>query len=243
MKSKKTVSFFPVSVSEQALLLRVREPDLAGRVSELVDMLDQIAEAKLTQADLEQAIQAFLVNSQGEGLEARFDNLDGRLKERIAKGLAEVEGRLSKRLDGGMETVPEESPVPTGEQPEKPPVVGGASSVDNDGVPKEASVAFRIGPDLIWGASASKFYGEVWRYLFQKGCASTSDLPIPSGKKRYVVANEPIHPTGKEFTRTSEPVPGVFIEVNLARGDIIRRSKKFLKHYGVAFEVVVGDEG
>ncbi len=243
MKPKKNVSYFPVSGHEQALLLRVREPDLAGRLDELLDMLDQIAEAKKSKADLEQAIQLFLANSQGEGLDARFDNLEGRLKERIAKGLAEIEGRLSKRLSGDgpqTEAPPPEPPeVPTDDPPgtvKSPPTI-------DDDVPKDASMAFRIGSELVWGVSAAQFYLAVWRWLFEHGHAKHSDLPIRSGKKRYAVATEPIHPSGKEFTRAEEPVPGVFAEVNLARGDIIRRAKKYLAQYDVAFDVVVGEEG
>jgi hypothetical protein len=239
MKSKKTVSYFPVSMNEQALLLRVRESDLAGRLEELVDMLDLIADANLSKADLEQAIQSFQANSQGEGLDARFDNLEGRLKERITKGLAEIEGRLSKRLAGVGGAVEDMPPEP----PEDPPGKGESPPSDDDDVPKEASVAFRIGSELVWGVSAAQFYLAVWRWLFEHGRVKPTELPIQSGKKRYVVAAAPIHPSGKEFTRSEEPVPGVFVEANLSRGDIIKRAKKYLDQYGVAFDVVVGGEG
>jgi hypothetical protein len=33
--------------------------------------------------------------------------------------------------------------------------------------------------------------------------------------------------SGKEFYRAEEPVKGVFLEVNLSRGDILRRAKKY----------------
>jgi hypothetical protein len=239
MKAKKNVSYFPVSAAEQAILLRVREADFVDRADDLLAMLDQLAEARLTPADLDQAVQLLAESRQGEGLEVRFDNLEARLKERIERGLAEIEGRLSKRLGGGAETVePTPMPVPEVELPADPP----KTPEDSGGVPKEASVAFRVGSDLVWGESAAQFYVAVWRWLFEHGRAKPSDLPIQGGKKRYVVATEPVHPSGKDFTRSEQPVPGVFVEVNLSRGDIIRRAKKYLGQFGVAFEAVVGSE-
>jgi hypothetical protein len=242
MKAKKNVSYFPVSAVEQALLLRVREPDLEGRADDLLPMLDQIAEARLTPADLDQAIQLLSESRQGEGLDARFDNLEARLKERIERGLSEIEGRLSKRFGGESSTMepapPESSRTSVTELIATPqaPVLG------NPGIPAEASVAFRIGSDLVWGASAAQFYIAVWRWLFEHGRVQPGDLPIQGGKKRYVVAASPVHPSGKDFTSAGEPVPGVFVEANLSRGDIIRRAKKYLGQFGVAFEVVVGSD-
>ncbi len=126
---------------------------------------------------------------------------------------------------------PSLSPSPADAQP-------GSS---DGGVPKEASIAFRVGSELLWATSAAQFYVTVWRWLFEHKRARTADLPIQSGKKRFVAAATPVHPSGKDFTRAEEPVPGVFIEVNLSRNDIIRRSKKYLAQFGADFEVVVGD--
>ncbi len=242
MKSKKNVSYFPVSATEQALLLRVREADLAGRTDDLLAMLDQIAEAKLTPAELDQAVQVLAESRQGEGLEARFDNLEARLKERIERGLAEIEGRLSKRL-GGDTSTSEPAPLASARVPvaQAAPTSPAPAAV-NGGIPEEASVAFRVGSDLVWGASAAQFYVAVWRWLFEHGLVKPGELPIQGGKKRYVAATSPVHPSGKDFTRADEPVPGVFVEVNLSRGDIIRRAKKYLGQFDVAFEVVVGSE-
>jgi hypothetical protein len=240
MKPRNSVSYFPVSAAEQALLLRVREADLTGRTDDLLAMLDQIAESGLTPADLDQAVQLLNESRQGEGLDARFDNLEARLKERIERGLAEIEGRLSKRL-----AEPSTPPAPTSPTPApvvQAPLQPTPTAADADAVPKEASVAFRIGADLVWGPSAAQFYSAVWRWLFEHDRVGPGDLPIQGGKKRYVVSHTAVHPSGNEFTRAEEPVPGVFIEVNLSRDDIIRRAKKYLAQFGVPFEVVVGSE-
>ena len=245
MKPKKNVSYFPVNTSEQSLLLRVRESDLAGRADELVEMLGQIAEVRLTPADLEQAIQLLLESRQGEGLEARFDNLEGRLKGRIEKGLTEIEGRLSKWLTGA--TLSAEPPTPTPEpsmkSPSRQPGAGAPTPAEGTGVPTEASLAFRIGPELVWGPSAAQFYVAMWRWLFEHGRIKLADMPIRSGRTRYAVAAEPVHPSGKEFTRSAVAVPGAYVEVNLSREDIVRRAKKYLGQRGVLFDVIVGSEG
>ena len=246
MKPKKTVSYFPVDSSEQALLLRVREADLAGRGADVVQMVDQLAEAGMTPADLEQAIQLFVDSQQGEGLEARFDNLEGRLKERVERGLAEIEGRLSKRLAGDASADPEGPPRTVPPAPPRPAAPAAREKVPSppQEVAKDASLALRIGSELLQGTTASQFYVEVWRWLFDQGHVRLADLPIKgAGKKRYMVAAEPTHPTGKPFFAAKEAVPGAFVEANLSRSNILTRAKKLLDEHEVAFEVVVGTEG
>lgn len=238
MKPRKNVSYFPVNSSEQALLLRVREPDLGDRVDELVEMLDQIADAHLSAADLELAIQLLVASRQGEALDGRFDNLEARLRERIEKGLSEIEGRLSRRLadpatdEAARVTVPATTPPPAEPRRQREEAV--------HEVPKEASVAFRVGRDLVWGPSAAQFYVAIWRWLFEHRHVQIDDLPIQGGKERFVVATSPVHPSGKPFTRADQPTPGVFLEVNLSRQDILRRAQRYLTDRGVSFEIVVG---
>lgn len=212
MKPNKSVSYFPVDAAEQALLLRVREPDLAGRLPEVVEILDLIAESQLTAADLEQAIELLVQNRQGEGRDARFENLEGRLREHIEQGLTAIEGRLSRRLSG--------DPAPVRPPPPKPPRGAVQILPPPPPVPKDANLAVRIGSEVVSGPSAAQFYVAVWRWLFEKGHAKPTELPIQGGKLRYVVAKEAVHPSGKPFTRWEEAVPGVYVEVNLSRTDI-----------------------
>jgi len=254
MKTKKNVSYFPVTASEQTLLTRVREADLSDRLEDVLAMLNQIAEAALTPATLDQAVQLLSESRQGEGLEARFENLGGRLQERIERGLAEIEGRLSKRFDGATspQLVAHPASATTGSAPSASAPVAPSPvpretsrpvrSTRRSSVPRAASVAFQIGPDLVWGTSASKFYIEVWRWMLEQGRVNLSDLPIKSGSKRYVIATTPIHQSGKPFLLAKEPAPGVFVEAHLSRADIIHRAKRYLEQFGVEYEVVVGSE-
>lgn len=247
MKSKKNVSYFPVDASEQDILLRLREGDLSARLADVREILDLVAEAKSSPADVEQALRLLDESRQGEGIEARFDNLEARLAARIARGLEEIEGRLSKHFGGTMtpdvaavvsQPAPQEHSLP----PAKPPPTIVASS-RVDVVPKDANLAFRIGTEIVSGESAAQFYVAVWRWLFAHARVGLADLPIgTSGKKRYEVAATAVHPSGKDFYRAEQPVPGAFLEVNLSRGDIVRRAKKYLTQYGAHFEVIVGGE-
>lgn len=240
MKAKKSVFYFPVDVGEQALLLRVREQDLAGRLPELLEMVEQIVEAHLTPAELELAVNLLKESRESEALEARFENLEARLKERIEKGLAEIEGRLSKRLAG--DTVPPREPPPPVYPPPnvEPPV--DTPPIEPEAIPREASLVFHIGSDVVSGPSAAQFYVAVWKWLFAHGHIKLTELPIQSGKSRYTLAREPVHPSGKKFTHAEQPIEGAFLEVNLSRKDIVRRAKKYLEHYGVSYQVVVGSE-
>lgn len=153
----------------------------------------------------------------------------------MEKSLVEIEGRLSRRLAGETVAVPD-PPKPMARPTVAKPVEHRLASE----VPEEANLAFRVEGELVWGPSASQFYKAVWAWLFAHGHVRASDLPIQGrGKKRYVVAAEPVHPSGKPFYRAEE-VHGAFIEVNLSRGDIVRLAKRYLDKYGVAFEVLVG---
>jgi len=238
MSKTPKVAYFPVLKDEQTILERLRHADLAGRLGHVLEILDLVADAKVEPADVEQAFQLLDEARQSEGMDARFDNLEARLTARIEKGLTEIEGRLSKRT-AGAGPAPVEGPVATLEaEPETPPP---KDTTNGSEVPRDASLAFRIGSDVVAAPSAAQFYAAVWRWLFDHGHVKRADLPIQSGKKRYQVAAEPVHPTGKAFYRAEE-VHGAFVEVNQSRNGILRNAKKYLDQYGVAYEVLVGSD-
>ena len=241
---RRSIAYLPVQSAEQDLLWRVREPDLAGRVPELVGMLDQLADARLSAADLEQAIQLLVASRQGEALEARFENLEARLKERIEKGLAEIEGRLSRRLAPPTpEAPPAPAAAPPAARPPAPPAAPPPAAPPPAAaeLPREASLAFEVAGELIWGPSAAQFYAAIWRWLFDHGHVRVADLPLASGRSRYAVATEPVHPSGKEFFAAHELQPGVWVETHMSRENVLQRAKKHLRDHGVPFEVLIGD--
>lgn len=242
MKSFANISYFPIDAAEQALLLRLRERGLLSQGPQLLEMLDQLAAARLCPADLDQAIQLLEESRRGEGLDARFDNLEARLKERIERGLSEIEGRLSKSLAGPMQAAPPSppSPNPAPAQPKPRKRAAQAPEAQPTPVPPEACLAIRIGPDLVWGATGAEFYLGIWRWLFEHGRVKDKDLPIKTGRARYAVATEPTHLSGKAFFAGRELLPGVWVEVHASRENLLGMAEKFLKTYQVSYEVVVG---
>jgi hypothetical protein len=243
MKLKKNVSYFPVQDAEQDVLLRLRESDLSGRIADVLNILDLIAETGATPADVEQALHVLEASRQGEGLKARFDNLEARLNARIEKGLEEIEGRLSKHFAGAASVTAHDAVLDSSPSAhsELPLAASAVPQSEVPSVPPDANLAVRIGDEVVWAESAAQFYVAVWRWLFEHGKVRITDLPIATaGKKRHEVATTPVHPSGKEFYRAEAPVPGAYVEVNLSRSDIVRRAKKYLTLYGVDHELVVG---
>lgn len=244
MKAKANHHYFPVSEAEEEFLWRLRDPDLAARLADVRGILDLVAGSGATAADVEQALGLLEVSRREEGLGARFDNLEARLTARIEKGLAEIEGRLSKHLSAaaGPVVVAPTAPSAGGGAPTSPPPAT-TTRPTVPVVPPEANLAVRIGDEVVWGESAAQFYVAVWRWLFDHGRVRLADLPIgTAGKKRYEVSRSPLHPSGKEFYRAESPTPGAFLEVNLSRNDILRRARKYLAEYGVPHEVLVGPQ-
>jgi hypothetical protein len=248
MKPAKKYAYFPVLEKEQAILERIRNPDLSGRLDEIPAMLDLLADAKLSSADLVKAIDLLEHSRQGADLESRFKDLEQGIDQRLEKGLAEIEGRLARLIGRETafnplksgETVPLTGPSPALQPQPSPP----GTPTDVGHAHNVAKLAFRIGGEVVSGPNASKCYISVWRWLFEHGHVKITDLPIGTpGKKRYLVAVSPVHPTGKEFRRAEQPVPGAFLECNLSRPDIVRYSKKYLDYYGVTYEVLLDSEG
>jgi hypothetical protein len=225
-----SVFYFPVAADEQALLLRLREPDLAERRAELPELLDLIASERISAADLEQALQLWAARRQREDLDARFENLEARLHQRIDRGLAEIEGRLSRRMSEAAAAEPAPPPAPP--PPSPPPA---------EAVPKDANIAFRIAGDLVWGPTARQFYIAVWRWLLAHGRLDLTSLPIGTGNKRYHLAAEPTHPTGRPFFSPAELGPGLYLETHMSRANALSNAVRHLNDYGVAFEIVVGE--
>lgn len=244
MKPTDRVSYFPITPAEQALLLWVRESDLRGRVHELVALLDVIAEARLESADLEQALELLATERQGEGVDARFQNLEARLRERVDRTMAEIEGRLSKNLSDAVRAASlhePSSPVSRSVRAAAQLLLEEEVDTSPPPIPEEAKIAVRIGEALIWATTASQFYIDIWSWVIERGYVTEADLPISSGRKRYAVAAAPVHPTGKEFTSAKTAAPGFFVETNASKNSIIQRTRKLLEQHGLDYEIVVGD--
>lgn len=77
--------------------------------------------------------------------------------------------------------------------------------------------------DLPEGRAASECLSQVVDFLLEKGHLQTSDLPIKSGHKRYIVNFEPKHQNGGEMIRPKEIPQGVYVETNYNKEGIKRK--------------------
>lgn len=242
MTSKPPVTYFPVLPAEQAVLERLRQPDLRTSITDVPRMLDLIAEAGVSVGELENALALLQAAEDEQGLDARFEALEARLRQSLERRLAEMEGRLSQRLGGAPPPAPsaEEAP-PLPRRPGAAPSPRPTEATLETEVSPKAAVAIRVGDELLQGDTAVSFYTAFWSWMFDEGHISHQALPIASGKQRYVIAREPVHPTGKPFTGITE-VCGAYVEKNLSRSGIVRITCKLLDQTGLEYEVLVGGD-
>lgn len=244
MNPRKAVSYFPLDPAEQALVVKLRDTHLPGGPATVLRVVELLEEARLGLPELERALERLRAEERGADLERRFAELEARLVARLDGRLAGLEaGRVQAVADAAAHELRTPSPTPPGPPAPAPRAApAGApppAGPDATEPPADAVIAWRVRGEVVSGPSAAQFYAAVWRWLFQHGLAGVAELPIRgSGKRRYVVAAEPVHPGGNPFTRAAEVVPGVFVEVNLSRGDILRRSRSHLAERGLAFEVL-----
>jgi hypothetical protein len=238
MKSKKNVIYFPVTSEEQAVLARIREPDLCDRLDALLDVLDHVAEGGVSAREWASALEVVRSAEATPTLEAKFQALEAKL-------VAAIESRL----------LPTVSSCQPPEVRDAPPVVGSgedhATTTSRSGNPageasenplQDASIAFRIEGEVVTGATAAAFYAGVWTWLWDHRRVREAELPIKTGSRRFAVAHQPIHPTGLAFSAGREFRPGIWVETHMSRRDVLRRAQKLLSDRGVAFQILLGDD-
>jgi hypothetical protein len=79
----------------------------------------------------------------------------------------------------------------------------------------------------VQGSTVSEFYINCLRFILEKDLMKESLLPWSTSEKRYLIAKEPIHPTGKGFTRACE-VDGIYIECNKSKDRAQKDMNKFV---------------
>ena len=71
-------------------------------------------------------------------------------------------------------------------------------------------------------------------YLFNHRLLNKSDLPIPVGKKRFLVNKEPKHPTGRMFFSGKKLDCGYYLETNYNKEGCIEKARLLLKMAGLS---------
>ncbi len=77
---------------------------------------------------------------------------------------------------------------------------------------------------------------EITRWLGDEGHFKAGDCPIPysSRSKQYIVATNPVHPSGKKFTAprevTSKNIGKLYVETHSSASDCIKKAITVIKH-------------
>ena len=99
----------------------------------------------------------------------------------------------------------------------------------------------RIGGEELRGRTAREVFVKVWRWLVRHGYLERERLPIRYGsrsRKRYVVAGEPVHPTGRHFVNPAEIAPGIWVETNKSQERMARELRLAFEDFGVEAELL-----
>jgi len=80
-------------------------------------------------------------------------------------------------------------------------------------IPEDARIAVRLADEIIHGVTVRRFLASLVERTVQRGWLTEEHLPMRIGKKRYFVARDPLHPSGKSFY-SPEAVGDLYVETN-----------------------------
>ena len=78
----------------------------------------------------------------------------------------------------------------------------------------------------------------VAEWLVATGRLTAANIPVASSSRRYIVNDQPVHPTGKAFIRHKTVGSGLVVFTNVSAGDARNYARKLLEHCGVGADVV-----
>jgi hypothetical protein len=99
---------------------------------------------------------------------------------------------------------------------------------------RQRGVVVKLGEVTIRAISVSDLYTETLKYLHQKGFLDKvkQHIPLATSKQRYLIAESPVHPNGKEFVVPVE-YKGYYMEAHKDYKNGIRHLCKMLDFCGV----------
>ncbi len=100
-----------------------------------------------------------------------------------------------------------------------------------------AKFAIRIDQTVFQAKSMRDLYQQALQYLDQRGLLEHLPLPIASGSKRYLLANQPIHQAGNEFILPAN-YRDYYMEANKSHDGGLKDLGKLLSLCGLRFEVL-----
>ena len=110
----------------------------------------------------------------------------------------------------------------------------GSLKIHWSGSPRQRGVVVKLGEVTIRAISVSDLYTETLKYLHQKGFLDKvkQHIPLATSKQRYLIAESPVHPNGKEFVVPVE-YKGYYMEAHKDYKNGIRHLCKMLDFCGV----------
>lgn len=103
------------------------------------------------------------------------------------------------------------------------------------------SIKIKIGNKVFDEPSVTKLYDQVLQFLVDGNHLSNLQLPVATGAKRYLIADQPAHQRGNEFIK---PVgyKGFYMEANKSRDDALRDLSQLLAMCGLALQHMAGSD-
>ena len=102
-------------------------------------------------------------------------------------------------------------------------------------VPRERGTEVEIGKQRIRAVSVSDLYKQALRFLVENHEAQlTQLLPFETSRERYLVADKPVHPSGRQFFVPVE-YHGYYMEAHKDYRNAIEHLGKLAKRLGLSF--------
>ena len=247
--------YLPVDMRERDLIRWLRGSPFRNDVEGLLAMLrgieatgwpaDRVAEV-LASADRTQDVREVLdrLAATVTGLDEGVDDLRSQLTALDARVQSVEQGRA--RPTPAMEPEsPPEKPARARRRPvrQQPPVedeVEPSPPAEPQGRKRGARKqlpAVRVAGVLVEGKSIPLLYEGVLRVLVDREHVDAARAPVARGRNRVVIHTEPVHPSGKPFTRPVE-VDGLFIEAHQSSVSAIARLRDVATELEVPFDVI-----
>lgn len=101
----------------------------------------------------------------------------------------------------------------------------------------KGTIKIKVGEWETEQKSIAKLYRATLKHLYELGKLQRLELPIPSGTKRYLLANEPVHPFGNKFLNPAE-YNDYYMEANKSRDGGLSDLAKLVQLCGLSMEEV-----
>lgn len=178
-----------------------RESIAQARSDEIAENVYELRETyALLQAEREAAVESL-----ADALVERFgDHIEGHADAAARTAVEE----FSQAIETDAMGVPDVDPAGT----------FWADVEAETGIVKQGSVV--VFPD---DRSATNCFAVFVDFLFERGHLSNADVPIASGRKRYLVNDDPVDQTGDEMYSPREVGDDYYLETNYSRNDIKQR--------------------